>query len=517
MSDKSPSPLYRRSGGVILHPTSLPSRHGIGDLGPEARRWLDALASMGQRLWQILPLGPTSYGDSPYQCLSTFAGNPLLISLDDLAEEGILSKGDLDGIPGFPDGHVDYGPVIEVRMAALELACVNFRFRLRESAALRDAYEAFTTANAEWLDDYALFRALKDAQDGRPWTEWPRELALRDRSTLDFWANRMKDDVENVQIRQFLFHYQWSRVREFAQSRGVSIIGDIPIFVAHDSADVWSHPELFTLRDDGQPSVVAGVPPDYFAENGQRWGNPLYRWDAHRDRGYDWWIARLRHTFESFDIVRIDHFRGFAGYWEIPGDEETAVNGHWEPGPGAGFFEAVLSELGDLPIVAEDLGIITPDVHALRDRFGFPGMRVLQFAFGTDSLVQEYLPENYPENCVAYTGTHDNDTTMGWFQSNAGEGSTRSQDEIERERGTILNYTKSDGSELNWDFIRLIYESRANLAVVPLQDILGLGSDSRMNLPGEAQGNWNWRFRWEQIDTETMERLRALTEESGRA
>lgn len=505
---------FARESGVLLHSTSLPGRFGVGEIGPEAYTFIDTLQEMGQRLWQILPHGPTSYADSPYQSLSTFAGNHLLISFDLLVEEGLLAGSRLKDFPVFPEAFVDYGPVIEARMEVLRAVCRTFA--RRASPALKEAFSAYCKREAAWLDDYALFYALKDAHKLRPWTEWPAPLALRDPSAMAEARKQHRTDIRHVKLLQFLFDHQWQALRDYARSRGVRLVGDIPIFVAHDSADVWANRDLFYLDEHGQPTVIAGVPPDYFSATGQRWGNPLYRWDQHAEQGYDWWIRRMKKIFEMVDIVRIDHFRGFEAYWEIPASEPTAINGHWVDGPKGALFDALHAAIGPLPIIAEDLGVITEGVEALRDAYGFPGMRILQFAFGTDAKAADYRPENYPPNCVVYSGTHDNDTTVGWFWSNAGENSTRTQEEIEQERHTVLSYVGTDGSQINWDIIAVGSKSAANTAVYPLQDILGLGSEARMNVPGVEGGNWRWRFTWDQLKPEIKQRLYDITAWSNR-
>lgn len=507
---------FERASGILLHPTSLPGPYGIGDLGPEAIKFLDFLQEAGQRLWQILPLGPTSYGDSPYQSPSTFAGNPLWLSPDLLHADGLLADADLAAYPSFPADRVDFGPVIAAKAALLKAACERFRAKLEADSELAAAFSAFCRNNSAWLDDYALFAALKDEHNGTPWTTWEPELANRDPAALDLARARLSVPVQDVQIQQFLFDRQWRAIREAAAARSIQLIGDIPIFVAHDSADVWANPSLFFLNPDGSPSVVAGVPPDYFSATGQLWGNPLYNWPAHRETGYAWWMARLRRVFSLVDIVRIDHFRGFEAYWEIPGGEPTAVNGHWVKGPDAPFFDALRDALGDLPIIAEDLGLITPPVVALREHCGFPGMRILQFAFGNDDRAAEFRPESYPANCVVYTGTHDNDTTVGWFHSQAGAGSTRTQADIDAERRMILAYLGTSGEHIAWDLIELGARSNANTFVTPLQDVLELGSEARMNTPGKADGNWQWRFAWSQLTDQAIARLAHVTRSTGR-
>jgi 4-alpha-glucanotransferase len=505
---------FERASGVLLHPTSLPGAYGIGEIGPEAYRFADFLQATGQKLWQILPLGPTSYGDSPYQSPSTFAGNPLWISFDLLLSDGLLLQDELSDFPEFPADSVDFGPVILARMAVLETVCA--RFAERASEDIQKAFAAFCEHNADWMDEYALFAALKDAHGGVPWTEWEPKLAQRNPEALKEATGIHQAAIRNVKLIQYLFENQWDRLRAYCAERHIKFVGDIPIFVAHDSADVWANPGLYFLQPDGQPSVVAGVPPDYFSETGQLWGNPLYNWEAHAAQNYDWWAARLKRTFEMVDIVRIDHFRGFEAYWEVPGGDATAMNGKWIKGPNQHLFDVLLERMGPLPIIAEDLGVITPPVEALRDHCEFPGMRILQFAFGNDERAEAFRPESYPPNCVVYTGTHDNDTTVGWFNSKPGPDSTRTLEEIEAERHVVRDYLQCDGSHIHWDLIRLGSRSNADTFVVPLQDLLGLGSDGRMNTPGVAGGNWQWRFAWDQLTDELKERFAHVTRSTGR-
>lgn len=506
-----------RSSGILLHVTSLPGRFGIGEIGPEAHQWLESLHRMGQTLWQMLPLGPTGFGASPYQSLSSFAGNPLLISLDALCRDGVLTPQDLAMLPAFPDGRVNYLAVEEVRMAFLKLACQRFLAQCNSSPLLARAFEVFCEREADWLDDYALFIAIKGEQGGRSWNDWPAELAMRQPEAIAEAIVRLAEAIEEVKAQQFFFFRQWQKLRAKAQELGIRMVGDIPIFTAHDSADVWSRPDLFELDDRGRPIVVAGVPPDYFSATGQRWGNPLYKWNAHEAEGFGWWKSRLRKTLEMVDIVRIDHFRGFAAYWEIPAAEPTAVNGRWVPAPGDALFEALKGEMGShVPVIAEDLGIITDDVTELRLRHGFPGMKVMQFAFGPDSVSPDYLPENYPDESVAYTGTHDNDTVQGLFQTGQGEDAGGSPERLDAERRTILGYTHTDGSQLHWDFIGAVWHSQARMAVAPLQDLLGLGSESRMNTPGKVGDFWAWRFTWDQLTPEIEQRMLGVTQASGR-
>ncbi len=492
-----------RSSGILLHPTSLPGPFGIGDLGDDAYRFVDLLVEAGQRLWQVMPLGPTGYGDSPYQTLSAFAGNPLLISPARLVADGLLPADALTDVPTFPPNRVDYGWVISWKTTLLHHSFAHFQAHAR--AEQRARFEAFCRIHANWLDDFALFMALKSHFRGAPWNTWPLPIRTHQPEAVAEWSARLSDAIEAHRYVQWLFFEQWDALHTYAHERGVHIIGDLPIFVALDSADTWANPDLFYFDESGQPTVVAGVPPDYFSPTGQLWGNPLYRWDVLAQRGYDWWIERFRAVLRQVDLIRVDHFRGFQAYWEVPAGEETAANGRWVEGPGEALFQAVQAALGELPIIAEDLGLITPEVEALRDRLGFPGMRVLQFAFG-ESADNPYLPHNHIPHCVVYTGTHDNDTTVGWFRSAPPE----VQDHVRR-------YLARDASDIAWDFIRLALASVAEMAVVPLQDVLALGSEARMNTPGRASGNWTWRFRWEQIEPWMVSRLAEMAELYGRA
>lgn len=504
---------FPRASGILLHPTSLPGRFGVGDLGEAAYRFVDFLAASGQSLWQVLPLGPTGFGDSPYQCFSAFAGNTLLISPEQLVREGLLAAADLSSAPSFPSGRVDFGPVIEFKNALLARAFANFR--RTTDTGLRADFEGFNQQAASWLDDYALFRALKDAQNGRAWNEWDSSLVRREPAALARAREELREQIEAQKFYQYLFFKQWAALKAYVHAAHIKLIGDIPIFVARDSTDVWTNPEQFKLDEKGNPLVVAGVPPDYFSATGQLWGNPIYNWDGMRADGFHWWLRRVRATLEIFDIVRIDHFRGFAASWEVPGGDQTAERGRWVTVPGRELFTAIKQALGDLPIIAEDLGVITPDVEALRDDFGFPGMRILQFGFGGDSLNQD-LPHNYLRNVVVYTGTHDNDTIVGWFKSEAGAGSTRDAAQVERERKFCLDYLNSDGHEIHWDFIRAVLASVADTALIPLQDVLGLGTQGRMNLPASTSGNWSWRYPADALGAELSERLREMTELYGR-
>jgi 4-alpha-glucanotransferase len=505
---------FHRSSGILLHPTSLPGRYGIGELGLEAYRFADALARGRQTLWQVLPLGPTGYGDSPYQSFSAFAGNTLLISLDLLVREGLLRDEDLRETPAFTEDRIDFGTVIEFKNAQLERAYQGFR--RNESATLRHSFDAFRRYAASWLDDYALFRALKNHRDGKVWSEWDEELALRDPGALERVSRELADEIEAQEFYQFLFFRQWSALKKYANQKGVLMVGDIPIFVSYDSADVWTHPDLFKLDEHGKPLTVAGVPPDYFSRTGQLWGNPIYNWEQMQRDDFAWWTERVRASFEMIDILRIDHFRGFAATWEIPAGNETAEHGAWVNVPGRELFSTLREKLGgDLPIIAENLGLITPDVEQLRREFGFPGMRILQFGFSSDAD-NKFLPHNYEPEDVAYTGTHDNDTTLGWFNAEEGAGSIRTAAQIESERQYCLKYLDSDGREIHWDFIRAVFSSVASLAIIPLQDVMGLGNEARMNLPASTSGNWNWRYQAGQLTDEMLERLAGLSETYGR-
>ncbi|HLA97625.1 MAG TPA: 4-alpha-glucanotransferase [Anaerolineales bacterium] len=489
---------FERASGILLHPTSLPSRYGIGDLGPQAYQWVDFLVRSGCSLWQILPLGPTGYGDSPYQCFSAFAGNPYLISPELLVSEGLLLVEDLHGEADYQPGWVDYGRLIPRKLSILDRAFARFEQAAPDS--LMQEYAAFKEQQSGWLDDFSLFMALKNANHGLPWTKW--QPALRDRETAALKSARQQyaQEVERQAFRQFLFSRQWSSLRAYAASHKLKTIGDIPIFVAHDSADVWAHPEYFFLNKSGNPTVVAGVPPDYFSKTGQLWGNPLYRWKAHAADGFSWWINRFRAVLQQVDIVRLDHFRGFAGYWEVPGKAPTAETGRWRSGPGKKIFSALKNALSDLPIIAEDLGVITPDVIDLRDSFELPGMKVLVFAFAGDPD-DPFLPHNYTRNCVVYTGTHDNDTAVGWYRRVG-----------ESERSFYRKYLNQDGSNVAWDLIRACWASVAVFALAPLQDFLGLGNEARMNYPGNPSGNWNWRMTTGALTDELAESIRELND-----
>ncbi|MCL4561228.1 MAG: 4-alpha-glucanotransferase [Chloroflexi bacterium] len=485
---------FERSGGVILHPSSLPGPDGIGDLGPEAYRWINFLARSGFTLWQILPLGPTGYGDSPYQCFSAFAGNPYLISPTVLLDEELLTEEDLSKRPEFPPDRVDYGPVIEWKISLLDRAFK--RFKRAKASPLHDEFNRFQKENESWLADFSLFMAIKELHGGVSWDSWPEPLRQRDPDTLQKFKIENEENLQRHSYRQFLFFRQWDRVHKFALERGIQIVGDVPIFVAYDSAEVWAHPELFYLDSSGLPTFVAGVPPDYFSPTGQLWGNPLYRWEVHAKSGYAWWIERLQASLRSIDAIRLDHFRGFAGYWEVPAGMPTAEIGRWAPGPAADFFRTVQKAFLSLPIIAEDLGEITPDVVTLREEFSLPGMKILQFGFSTDPD-DPFLPHNYPERCVAYTGTHDNDTSVGWYNHSS----------TESERDFCRRYLARSGEDIAWDLIRGVWSSVACWAVTTMQDVLGLGTEARMNFPGKPSGNWSWRMPADALSDTLQRRL----------
>ncbi len=505
---------HRRASGILLHPTSLPGEFGIGDLGAEAFKFVDFLVRTKQTYWQILPLGPTGYGDSPYQCFSAFAGNTSLISPLALVDDGFVTSEQLESRPQFPSHKVDYGAVYDWKNHILPLAFEGLVHIT--SVDLRGKFETFIQENESWLDDYALYRAVKTSQGQRPWFEWDEPLKFRHENALAEISEKLYAEILAEKFYQFLFFRQWHSVKDYANRSGVMIVGDVPIFIALDSADVWCHQDQFKLNDDGSPKAVAGVPPDYFSQTGQLWGNPIYDWDAMQSDGFRWWIDRVRATLKTVDAVRIDHFRGFAAAWEVPGGDATAENGRWVDVPGKELFTALKNAIGDLPFWAEDLGVITPDVEELRDGFEFPGMRILQFAFGGDPKNHD-LPHNYINNCVAYTGTHDNDTTVGWWHSQAGAGSTRDASDISREHDFCMKYLATDGSEIHWDFVRAVWSSVAQTAIAPLQDLLGLGTEGRMNLPASTSGNWHWRFQDGDLNDEIAARLKELTEVYGRA
>lgn len=499
---------FARCSGILLHLTSLPAIHGIGDMGPAAYRFVEFLAQSGQTLWQVLPVSPTGYGDSPYQCFSAFAGNPLLIDLVRLQQQGWLGSQDVVAAPQLATDFVDYGRVIVFKQALLRKAAQDFLVQANDTDSA--AFKVFCEENAWWLEDYALFIAAKDFHNGAVWTEWESGLRLRDPDAMTEWRTRLSPDIQTHKFAQFEFFKQWGDLKNFCRRCGVRIMGDIPIYVAHDSADVWAHQELFQLDEHGRPIVVAGVPPDYFSATGQLWGNPIYRWDVLARSGYRWWVDRFRASFQLFDMVRLDHFRGFEAYWEVPAGASTAIGGKWVKGPGREIFEALRRELKELPIVAENLGVITPEVERLRYEFGFPGMSLLQFAFGNDPQGPSFRPHNYTRELAAYTGGHDNDTTVGWWTSTGVGESTRTAEDIRKERDFTRAYLRFENEPVHWVFIRTVMASVASIAVIPLQDVLGLGTEARMNLPGTVSGNWKWRYPEDALTPEISSKLKQL-------
>lgn len=500
--------LDQRLAGVLLHPTSLPGRFGIGDLGPECVRFLDWMAEAGLGYWQVLPLGPTSFGDSPYQCFSAFAGNPLLVSPEVLMRDGYITEADL-AAPPLREDRVDYGAVIEWKDGFLRRVFEKFQAFKKTDVEVK-AYQRFQKRKdvKVWLEEYATFRVLKDLHGGVSWDNWPAKYRKSDAAAMEKLKKDRAEDLEFHKFCQFLFYQQWDRIRAMAHDRNIQIVGDAPIYVAYDSADTWGNQDLFQLDKKGLPTAVAGVPPDYFSETGQLWGNPLYDWKKLKATKYDWWAQRLQSIFATVDIVRLDHFRGFMGYWSVPFGEKTAMNGKWIAAPGADFFTAMKKKFKELPIIAEDLGEITPDVFEVRDQFDLPGMRVLQFAFGIAAMEplipsngNDFLPHNHDKNCVVYTGTHDNDTTVGWYLNSSAP----------EERHMMRVYLSTDGSSPHWDLINAAFKSTAQAAIAPMQDFLGLGSESRMNFPGRAEGNWTWRLDPDQLSWDLSQRIRALT------
>ncbi|MBD2043306.1 4-alpha-glucanotransferase [Microcoleus sp. FACHB-672] len=492
--------MPHRASGILLHPSSLPGRFGIGDLGPEAYRFVDFLAESGQQLWQVLPLGPTGYGNSPYMSYSALAGNPLLISPELVRDNGLLTDQDLAGVPEFPVERVDYDQVIAVKMDLLWKACQNFQRQPQ------DEFEAFCAHHAHWLDDYAMFMAIKQMNRGKGWNAWNPALANREPEALASAKMLLETEISFRKYLQFEFFRQWALLKRYTNDRRIQILGDLPIYVAHDSADVWANPQNFCLNPKtGETTLMAGVPPDYFSATGQLWGNPIYNWDILKEKDYHWWVQRFQGMLELVDWIRIDHFRGFEAYWAVKSGETTALHGQWMTGPGAAFFESIEEQLGRLPFIAEDLGTITPEVEALRDQFNMPGMKILHFAFGA-GWGNAYLPHNYARNTVAYTGTHDNDTTLGWFNHL----SNREKEEVRRYLG------RTDDEEIHWDLIRAAMNSVADWAITPLQDILGIGSEGRMNTPGKGEGNWEWRYTDGALTNELRHRILSLSEVYGR-
>ena len=504
----------QRGSGILLHPTSLPGRFGIGDIGGEAYRFVDFLAAAGQSFWQIMPLGPSGYGDSPYASTSAFAGNVNLVSPEGLVEAGLLADGDIQETGGLPAGQVDFGKVIGFKRGLLEKAFANFKARVAGDGELRRDYAGVLEESAAWLDDYALFAALKDEYQGAEWRSWGDGLATHESGALGRARRDLGDRFEQHRFFQYVFLRQWLRLKRYANDKGVRVIGDMPIFVGYDSADVWARPHLWKLAPDRRPTVVAGVPPDAFSATGQLWGNPVYDWARMRDDGFRWWADRVRETLTLVDVVRLDHFRGFAACWEVPAADESAEHGRWVEAPGRDLFRAIREGLGagELPIIAEDLGMITPDVHRLREELGFPGMRVLQFAWSGEPD-NPHLPHEHRRDVVVYTGTHDNDTVVGWFEHRSRDGAPEGE---RRERDRCLEYLGTGGAQINWDFIRAAQMSVADTAIVPLPDVLGLGSAARMNTPGRAEGNWAWRLAPGALTDVLRDRLRRTTAIYGR-
>ncbi|MCX6151795.1 MAG: 4-alpha-glucanotransferase [Ignavibacteriales bacterium] len=491
--------MIERSAGILLHPTSLPGKFGIGDLGEEAFNFVNFLVATGQKLWQVFPLGPTGYGDSPYQCFSAFAGNPLLISPQVLLKENLLKEDDLQVIPEFNPVEIDFGKVIDYKYSLLNKAYLNFK---KSEKKLKNEFKIFCEANEDWLEDYALFMAAKSYHGGVVWTKWAKEIAFRKGNAVNEWKEKLSDEVNFQKFVQFNFFKQWKAVKEFANNKGIKIIGDLPIFIAYDSADLWANKNLFTVDDKGKLQFVAGVPPDYFSATGQLWGNPLYKWNEMEKDDFQWWRKRITKLLDVMDIIRIDHFRGFDAYWEIPGDAPTAITGRWVKAPGEKFFSTIVKYLGEVPIIAEDLGVITKSVEKLRDKFNFPGIKILQFAFGT-GMESKFLPHNHIKNCVVHTGSHDNDTTRAFFEKAKHDGT-----DMYSFAQKYLNYY---GEEICQVLISSAYASVANIVVIPMQDMLNLGTEARMNFPGTLGGNWTWRFTWDQIPKDLIKIYKEMT------
>ncbi len=498
--------IRRRGSGILLHITSLPSKFGIGDLGPAAYQFADFLSQTAQSFWQVLPLNPTdpiSGGNSPYSSFSAFAGNKLLISPELLYREGFLEKSDLEEVTPFPPQRVNYPAVLEYKNQIFNKAFAQFKKNECDFE-----FDKFCEESEEWLDDYALFIALKNHYHGKVWSDWPESLRDKQEEALNSVRQRLTREIEKEKFLQYIFFKQWTELKHYCNQNGIQIIGDVPFYISYDSADVWTNPELFKLDENKKPTHVAGVPPDYFSETGQLWGNPVYRWDAMQGTGYRWWIKRIEHNLKYFDFIRVDHFRGFAAYWEVPASETTAINGRWVNSPGIDFFKTLLRRFPNLPIIAEDLGVITPDVRELIHEFEFPGMRLLMFAFNQNLPNHPYAPHNHIENCVVYTGTHDNNTARGWFE----------QDATEEEKQWLFKYLGREitAEEVSDELVRLAMMSVANMVILPIQDVLGLGAEARMNRPSSTEGNWEWRLSAEQLNQEVIHKLREITELYGR-
>ncbi len=505
--------FFPRESGVLLHISSLPGPYGIGEIGPEAYRFVDTLSEMGQSLWQILPTGDTGSCNSPYSTVSAFANHPLLISFDMLIEDGFLEKLDLIELQNYSHHNVDFEKVIPDRLKIMNGVC--HQFFENASSSVKKHFETFCTENNYWLDTYTLFLALKEYHNQTTWTEWDEEYSIHGNGLSEI-RTQYESYIQSLKIKQFLFNDQWKRLKAYANEKGIRIIGDIPIYISHDSADVWANPELFKLDENGNMKFQSGCPPDFFLKDGQVWGHPIYDWKAHEKTDYKWWIDRLKYLFTLVDIVRIDHFNGFAKYWEIPMESSNGVKAKWVKGPGEKLLTAVRKKLGNQPIIAEDLGDAASDAKIIREEFDIPGMKVLQMAFGEAENLNESIPELEIENIVVYTGTHDNDTTIGWFQTKPGKGNIQTADEIAHERNNALELLGTDGSQINWDLISLAMQSKSNTVIIPLQDILGLDEKARMNTPGTIEGNWEWRFQKNQLTKEIIERMKILTKDSNR-
>ncbi|NNE06520.1 MAG: 4-alpha-glucanotransferase [Xanthomonadales bacterium] len=501
--------LENRSAGVVMHLTSLPGPFGCGDIGDAAGKFLRVLSDMKLKVWQVLPAGPTAYGDSPYQPLSAFAGNEMLVGIDPLIRAGLLRGDETAVLESLPASHVDYGRLIPGKRTLLNTAAT--RFDATADSGLKADYDEFIHRNdSQWLHDYALFRVIKSLHDERPWSQWDQEYLLREQTALDRIGIQHADAIKRLKIIQFLFHQQWQVLRQCARKNDIRLFGDIPIYIALDSSDAWANPELLLIDQQGQPSHVAGVPPDYFSEDGQLWGNPLYDWPYHEQSGFQWWKDRMQHAGQLFDMVRIDHFRGFESYWSVPAGQDTARDGRWEPAPGDALLKALQAAPGNPVMIAEDLGVITDEVNELRSRHGIPGMKVLQFEVDDP----EFNPEEIPEECACYTGTHDNDTTLGWFRGSPND--VRDSDDIQQTQQNALGFTAGSADSIHEDMIRLAFDSRASLAVAPMQDFLGLGSEARMNIPGTTINNWRWRMASDEPDEELSSRVAAMVLASAR-
>lgn len=489
---------FQRAAGILLHPTSLPGKFAIGELGSDAYYFIDFLTHSGQTLWQVFPLGPTGYGDSPYQCFSAFAGNPMLISIEFLIKDGLLTEEDCNELTIFDKHKIDFGSVIKIKNECLQKAFNNYESKLKNDKE----FKSFCNHNDYWLNDFALFMAVKNYHSGVCWTDWSEDIAFRIDVAVEKWTKKLDREINYQKFLQFKFNEQWQKIKNYAHEKGIKIIGDLPIFIAYDSADLWANKKLFTVDSKGRLESVAGVPPDYFSPTGQLWGNPLYRWNEMEKDDFSWWRKRFSKLYELVDIVRIDHFRGFEAYWEIPGTALTAQTGKWVKAPGHKLFKSIKKHLGDVPIIAEDLGVITREVEELRDAFNFPGIKILQFAFG-DSGEKKFLPHNFIPNCVVHTGSHDNDTTQGFFEKEKVLKSGIYE--------AAKEYLGCESDDICFQLIRAAYASVANIVVIPMQDVLNLDSSARMNFPGKLGGNWTWRFSWDQIPSKLAETYKRMT------